>query len=89
MGPRWVRAPEVLWRETPDGVVLLPPGVSEPFALTDSGAAVWELLADPVELEAAVEHLATAYAVPADVVGASVQPLLHDLERRGAVRQVR
>lgn len=86
---RWVRNPEVLWREVADGVVLLPPGTDEPFALTDSGAAVWDLLATPVDIDTAVTQLATAYQVAPEVVGASVGPLLDDLRRRDAVRQVR
>lgn len=84
----WVRNPAVLWRETTEGVVLLPASAEEPFALTASGAALWDLLEAPIALDDAVRRLAAAYAATPDVVQADVRPVLAELERRDAVRQV-
>lgn len=85
---RWVRDPAVVWREITDGVLLLPAGATEPFALTDSGAALWELLETPVSEKSAADRLAVAYRTAPEVVSETVGPLLADLERRRAVRQV-
>lgn len=81
----WVRDPATLWRETAGGVVLLPPGEQEVLALTDSGAALWELLEAPTRLDAAAARLAEAYGVAADIVLEGIRPLLADLEGRNAV----
>lgn len=85
---RWVREPSVLWREITDGVLLLPAAAVEPFVLTDSGAALWELLETPVSVTSVSAQLAAAYGTQPDVVGEAVSPLLADLERRRAVRRV-
>lgn len=84
----WARDPEVLWREVAGGAVLLPANADEPFALTDSGAALWELLESPMGLDEVAARLAAVYATSPAVVEESVRPLLRDLERRHAVRQM-
>lgn len=84
----WVRDPEVLWRDTAHGALLLPAGAEEPFALTDSGAAVWTLLETPIELDEVATRLAATYATSPAVVAESISPLLADLERRHAVRRM-
>lgn len=84
----WVRDPEVLWRNTAHGVVLLPAGAEEPFALTDSGAALWTLVETPVRLDEVATRLAANYGTSPAVVAESIRPLLADLERRHAVRRV-
>lgn len=88
MTAMWVRDPEVLWRNTAHGIVLLPAGAEEPFALTDSAATLWELLEQPVALADAAAALAAVYGASPDVISDSLHPLLTDLERRHAVRQV-
>lgn len=85
--PSYVRAPDVLWRESLPGILLLPPGAELPVTLTDSGVDVWLLLAEPRTEERLVAELAGAYAVPADQVRADVIPLLDQLEALHAVRR--
>lgn len=84
----WVREPEVLWRDTAHGIVLLPAGAEEPFALTDSGAAAWALLENPVGLDEVATRLAATYGTSPVVVAESISSLLADLERRHAVRRL-
>jgi hypothetical protein len=79
----------VLSRSIPDGVVLLPVGADEPFALSRSGALLWELLASPVGLEEASRALAHSHGVDPGTVAADISPLLEELARRRAVREVR
>lgn len=82
------RADRVLWRDTPGGVVLLSMVMPAPVLLTGSGAALWELLADPIQLEEAAMLLAEFYGVPDDVVMQAILPVTSELVRCGAIVEV-
>jgi len=82
------RAPHVLWRRTLDTVLLLPPGIDEPFVLAGTGPALWELLAEPRALDDLVAVLAAAYEADPDVVAADVAPTVDRLTELGAIERV-
>jgi hypothetical protein len=84
-GPVWRRCPEVLWRRSLDAVVLLPPDADDPVALPGTGAAVWDLLAEPVTLPDLVATLTDAYGGDPATIEHDVVALLDRLETLGAV----
>jgi hypothetical protein len=82
------RAPDVLWRRTADRVLLAPPGEGEMVSLSGTGVALWELLAEPSDLDRLATRLAVAYRADEHVVAMDVLPVLRDLARRGFVHEV-
>lgn len=79
------RADRVLWRATPGGVVLLSMTMPEPVLLAGSGAALWELFAEPIRLDEAAIALADAYGISSDVALPAIEPVARELVRGGAV----
>jgi hypothetical protein len=49
-GVRYARNPEVLWRSTSRGPVLLAPAMEHPQLMSGLAAVVWELLEHPASL---------------------------------------
>jgi hypothetical protein len=80
------RRPDVLWRRSLDSVVVLPAGADEVITLAGTGPAVWELLAEWRTRDDIVEALARAYGSTVAVVSADLEPLLAELEARGALQ---
>ena len=81
---RYCASPHVLWRRTLESVVLLPPVIDEPFALTGTGPELWGLLSDPRSLDDLVHALAEVHGAADAVVAADVEPLLVRLVELGA-----
>lgn len=86
-GGYWVRADGVLWRRTPVAVVVLAAGAAEPFLLTGSGPALWQLLADPVDEAELCRRLAECYGTTVATVAPGVLEVLGHLADVGAVRR--
>ena len=82
---RWAHAPGVLWRRSAGRIVVDPPDGHDALLLEGSAAAVWDLLADPQELDALSVELSRRFAVPAATVRDDIEGLLADLEAAGAV----
>lgn len=88
--PRWWRAPQALWRDVAEGVLLLDGGSDpatgpEPVLLTGPGADVWAGLADgPTRAELAARLGATYRAEPGQLA-ADLAAVLDDLLARGLV----
>lgn len=78
----------MLWRGTPDGVLVLPLDASEVLSVSGPGRVLWELLADPVTLDEAGEILASEYDVPLGEIAPSIEAVLEELCARGAVETV-
>jgi hypothetical protein len=81
----WARAEGVLWRRTPDRIVLLAPNADVPVSLDGSGPLVWELLADPVDPEEVGVLLAEASGDDPAVVVDGMRAVIDELVRLGAV----
>jgi len=79
------RRSDVLWRRSLDAVVLLPAGADEPVTLPGTGAAVWDLLAEPVTLPDLVGTLTQVYGGDAATIERDVTGLLARLDALGAV----
>lgn len=86
----WRRAPDVLWRQLADGVIVLSPGDTDdqPTFVQASGAIMWELLATRTTVPDMVSILADIYDVNPSVVRADLEPVLLALEGRGAVERI-
>jgi hypothetical protein len=82
---RYRRSPEVVWRSTPSGIVVLPPGEPEPLLLEGTGNALWEVLEKPVTLDAAAQALAGMYDVEPGRVSVDIRPIIDVLVRRGVI----
>lgn len=85
---RWQRAPEVLWRSTSLGPVVLAPTADTPDHLGGLGALVWELLDEPMgddALGSAIAELVPGDGRPTDE---SIAEALRMLSDEGLVREV-
>ena len=85
-GRRWVRSERVLFRNLPDGVMLLSIDGGDPLFLGGPGALLWSLLAEPTGVEEAVEVLAEAHEADPETVRADIEPVFDELARLGVVR---
>ena len=87
--PRYHRAPHVLWRCTLDTVVLLAVASDdEPFALSETGPELWELLVDPRTLDDIVAVLAAAHDADPQIVAGDVEPMLEHLAALGVIEPI-
>lgn len=87
-GSRYARAEAVLWRRTATAVVLLPLEDGDVFELAGTGAALWDLLAEPVTVGEAAVALSTAFRTSPEQVAADIEPVLVELARRGVVTEL-
>lgn len=82
----WVPVQGVLWRETGDGLLLLPPGKTRTLSLNVSAAWVWRSLGEFPRIDDAARWLSQLSGVDQTRVRTDVAMLLEELERRGVVR---
>ena len=71
-----------------DMVIILPPGEPQPVQLSGTGAALWDVLAEPVGLDHAATLLAEEYNADVDRVAADLVPIFEDLSRLGIIQAV-
>ena len=86
-GPRWRRRVDVLQRRVDDVWVLLAVEGDDPVLLEGTGAAVWELLAEPCSLSTMVDAFATATDGAPGRIRADLQAFLADLEAQDLVER--
>lgn len=84
----WVRRDDVLWRVAGDQLVLLPPGDQDAVTVSGPGVAIWELLAEPSELDDLVAALTARYAEQPARIAADLRRLLRELNRCHVIRYV-
>ena len=85
MTVRWQRRADVLWRQSLDGVVVLPSGADEPLGLAGSAGALWNVLERPVSLEDLVKTLSNSYDAEPETVRRDIEPLLNRLSSARAI----
>jgi hypothetical protein len=81
----WKRRDDACWRRTLDAVILLPKVADEPVMLPDTGAAVWDLLAEPTTLDDLVGTLSDVYSADPQTVERDVGALLLELEAHAVI----
>ncbi len=85
--PIYHRSPAVTWRRLPARLILAVPGSTTPLQLNATGAAVWDLLLEPIDASSLNERLAATFARPKAEMAPSVADLLDELVAAGAVVQ--
>ena len=90
-GQRWGRAPGVVARRVAGEVVLVPVDVAgaEPgsfFVLNSSGELLWNLLADPCDVEHMARHLIAHYSIDLNTARRDAQRFVERLVDCGALR---
>jgi coenzyme PQQ synthesis protein D (PqqD) len=88
-GRRVTRNGDVVMREVDDATFLVGPRDDGVFYLNTTGAAVWRLLAEPLDVDEMVGILTGAFPdAPVGQVRDDVAKLIEDLDGRGFLRWV-
>jgi hypothetical protein len=85
---RFVRAPDALWRQVGDVVLVRTVSHPEIVELFGTGVLLWLGLLQPTTAAALATELAAVVEVPVEVVTPDVVAALADLVRRGVVTSV-
>jgi Coenzyme PQQ synthesis protein D (PqqD) len=76
---------DVLWNKVEGDVVILNLGSGIYFSLSGVGSRFWELIAEGVSREDAVQRLTAEYKVDASQLESDLDALLRDLSTEGLV----
>jgi Coenzyme PQQ synthesis protein D (PqqD) len=82
---RYARSATTLWRSVGPESLLTAPGREEVDALSETAAAVWDLLTEPRTLDDLVRRLSERYRAPRGMMEPDVRSLLDQLVARGWV----
>ena len=86
-GNHFVRAPEVLWRQVADRILVRTVADPEIVELFGTGVFLWVALVEPVTAGELARELAAVVGAPADVVIRDLRIALADLVHRGVATQ--
>ncbi len=88
MSERYERRPGVTEREVGEAAFLVDPTTDSLYHLNATAAALWRLLAEPIDAGEAAEVLKAAFPdAPPDRVETEVAGLFADLAGRGLIRR--
>ena len=79
------RAPDALARRVLRGVMVLTARDDEPFVITPPGDVIWDILADPIDLQDLVDLLADSFEGDKEQITGDVAALIQTLIEKGAV----
>jgi hypothetical protein len=82
---RYARSNAPLAAEIDDEIVMLDPATSRYFGLADTGARIWELLADPHTIDELVGRLTSEYDVDDTTCRTQVARFIETLDAAGLV----
>ena len=82
-----VRTADLLAADVDDEVVLMSVARGQYFGLSETGPAIWQLLAQPMRVSDLCADLAGKFDGPADRIEADVLAFLADLLREGLIEQ--
>src|SRR3954466_6259542 len=85
---RFVRNPEVLWRQVTDVILVRTVTNREIVELFGTGVLLWAALVEPVTVGDLATELAAVVDAPLDVVAPDVRAAVADLVDRGLVTQL-
>lgn len=85
---RFIRAPEVLWRQLDDVVLVRTVANPEVVELIGTGVLLWVALVEPITADELATELAAVVGAPVEVVARDVLTALADLVQRGVVTQL-
>jgi hypothetical protein len=81
-----VRSPDVLWRRTLDGVVLLPPSAPSPIHVVGAGWPIWQLLAEPIPRDELIDTIVSLYDDRPPGLEADLSHVIDQLTEVGAIQ---
>jgi hypothetical protein len=85
--PRPVRRrQDVLWRAAAGHAVLLAPEADVPLVVAGSGAALWDVLAQPLTVDSVALALARRHGVSVETIRDDVERALAELEAHGLLQ---
>lgn len=84
-GSQWVRAERVLWRRTPQGVVVLGGDAADPVLITGAGVLIWELLENPIAPDELSDALGQIHGMPPATILGEITPVVEELVRLGVL----
>jgi Coenzyme PQQ synthesis protein D (PqqD) len=76
-------SPDVVTRRVEDRVVLFQISRSQTFALSETGARLWELLSEGKNESEALKHMVAEFDVPEEDLRIEAREFLDSLEREG------
>ena len=79
------RAPDALARRVLRGVMVLTATDDEPFVITPPGDVIWEILAEPIDLQELIGLLAETFEGAKEQITTDVAALVETLIEKGAV----
>jgi hypothetical protein len=82
------RGEAVLWRRTPDGLVLLPIPRRQVVSVTGAGSLLWDLLEEPRTVAQLSVLLADTFDADPETIANDVAPVLRDLESHRVLRRI-
>ncbi len=82
---RFVRSPEVLWRQSADVLLVRTLSDSDVIELGGSAVLLWLALLEPATADQLIAELADVVGAPVNVVARDVRVALTALEQRGLV----
>lgn len=82
---RCVRSPEVLWRRTTSGALVVVPSGGELLQLNHTASLVWDELAEPCTVRDVVDAIAGACGEPAASIERDIEQVLGQLVGHGVV----
>jgi hypothetical protein len=86
--PSIVRAAGALWRAGDFGVVVLGTRRDDPLTLAGTGVAVWDALAEPLQVHQLVDRLAVQFGAEPALVAGDLAPVLDGLVADGVLEVV-
>jgi hypothetical protein len=81
----WRRRADTLFRQVPDGVLVISLAGGEPVFLPPPGDVVWALLDEPLAIDELVARLAVRFDAEPGVMAADCRTLLAELEAEGLI----
>ena len=82
------RRQDVLWRVAGSLAVLLPSEAEVPLVLAGSGAALWDVLAEPLPADEVALTLARRHGVSVDAIRDDVEQALTEMSAHGLLQEV-
>lgn len=86
--PLFKRSNNAIFANVGEDIVALHTQLGRTYGMEKVTAAVWNLLAEPIDLDDICNHLIEQYDVTPDQCRAEIETLLDQFQREGLVEQV-
>lgn len=79
-------APALIWRLVDDNVLVVAPDIGDVVVLSQTGAYIWQLLAEEKSLTEIVNHLVENFTVSFEQAEADLLAFIHQLQASNLLR---